>query len=119
MPDLVAGQIDLIFTPAADSAEHVRGRTIKPYAIMAKARMATAAYIPTVDEAALPGFEANTWHGVVVPAGTPAAIVTRLNREIVAILHLPDVVERFSGQGAEAPGQTSGCILHLFGTMGG
>ncbi|TMH73789.1 MAG: tripartite tricarboxylate transporter substrate binding protein, partial [Betaproteobacteria bacterium] len=57
-------------------------------------------------EIALPGFEANTWHGVVVPAGTPAAIVARLNREIVAILHLPEVVERLSAQGAEAVGST-------------
>jgi tripartite-type tricarboxylate transporter receptor subunit TctC len=42
----------------------------------------------------------------VVPAGTPAGIVARLNREIVAVLHLPDVVERLSGQGAEALGST-------------
>ena len=62
--------------------------------------------LPTVDEIALPEFEANTWHGVVVPAGTPAAIVARLNREIVAILHLPEVVERLSAQGAEPVGST-------------
>jgi tripartite-type tricarboxylate transporter receptor subunit TctC len=56
----------------------------------------------------LPGerTEAITWHGVVVPAGTPAAIIARLNREIVAILHLPEVVERLSSQGAEPAGST-------------
>ncbi len=62
--------------------------------------------LPTLDEAALPGFEANTWHGVVVPAGTPAAIIARLNREIVAILHRPDIVERLSSQGSEPVGST-------------
>src|SRR5260221_14055370 len=64
-------------------------------------RSPAAPGLPTVDEIALPGFEANTWHGVVVPAGTPGAVVARLNREIVAILHLPDVVERFSSRSEE------------------
>ena len=70
------------------------------------ARSPAAPDLPTMDEAALPGFEANTWHGVVLPAGAQSAIVARLNREIVAILHLPDVVERLSSQGAEPVGST-------------
>jgi tripartite-type tricarboxylate transporter receptor subunit TctC len=62
--------------------------------------------LPTLAEAGLPGFEANTWHGVVLPAGAQREIIAKLNREIVAILHLPDVVERLESQGAEPVGST-------------
>jgi tripartite-type tricarboxylate transporter receptor subunit TctC len=57
--------------------------------------------LPTVSEAGLPGFEAITWHGVVVPAATPAPLVERLNRDLVAVLGHADLRERLAGLGAE------------------
>jgi len=106
LADLLGGQVQLMFSTMPPALPHVKDGKLRALAVTSLKRSPAAPDLPTVDEIALPGFEANTWHGVVVPAGTPGAIVARLNREIVAILHLPDVVERLSGQGAEALGST-------------
>ena len=106
LADLLGGQVQLMFSTMPPALPHVKDGKLRALAVTSAKRSPATPELPTVDEIALPGFEANTWHGVVVPAGTPAAIVARLNREIVAILHLPDVVERFSSQGAEALGST-------------
>ncbi|HTF16326.1 MAG TPA: tripartite tricarboxylate transporter substrate binding protein [Burkholderiales bacterium] len=106
LADLLGGQVQLMFSTMPPALPHVKDGQLRALAVTSLKRSPAAPDLPTVDEIALPGFEANTWHGVVVPAGTPGAIVARLNREIVAILHLPDVVERLSGQGAEALGST-------------
>ncbi len=106
LADLLGGQVQLMFSTMPPALPHVKDGKLRALAVTSAKRSRATPELPTVDEIALPGFEANTWHGVVVPAGTPAAIVARLNREIVAILHLPDVVERLSGQGAEALGST-------------
>ena len=106
LADLLGGQVQLMFSTMPPALPHVKDGKLRALAVTSAKRSPAAPELPTVDEIALPGFEANTWHGVVVPAGTPAVIVARLNSEIVAILHLPDVVERLSGQGAEALGST-------------
>jgi tripartite-type tricarboxylate transporter receptor subunit TctC len=106
LADLLGGQVQLMFSTMPPALPHVKDGKLRALAVTNSKRSRATPELPTLDEVALPGFEANTWHGVVVPAGTPAAIVARLNREIVAILHLPDVVERLSGQGAEALGST-------------
>jgi len=106
LADLLGGQVQIMFSTMPPALPHVRDGKLRALAVTSAKRSPAAPDLPTLDEIALPGFEANTWHGVVVPAGTSGAIVGRLNREIVAILHLPDVVERFSSQGAEALGST-------------
>jgi len=106
LADLLGGQVQLMFSTMPPALPHVKDGKLRALAVTSLKRSRATPDLPTVDEAALPGFEANTWHGVVVPSGTPAAIVARLNREIVAILHLPDVVERLSAQGAEPVGST-------------
>ncbi|TMH15392.1 MAG: tripartite tricarboxylate transporter substrate binding protein [Betaproteobacteria bacterium] len=106
LTDLLGGQVQLMFSTMPPALPHVKDGKLRALAVTSAKRSPATPELPTVDEIALPGFEANTWHGVVVPAGTPAAIVARLNREIVAILHLPEVVERLSAQGAEAVGST-------------
>jgi tripartite-type tricarboxylate transporter receptor subunit TctC len=106
LADLLGGQVQLMFSTMPPALPHVKDGKLRALAVTSAKRSPAAPELPTVDEVALPGFEANTWHGVVVPTGTPAAIVARLNREIVAILHLPEVVERLSSQGAEALGST-------------
>ena len=106
LADLLGGQVQLMFSTMPPALPHVKDGKLRALAVTSRKRSPAAPELPTIDEAALPGFEAITWHGVVAPAGTPAAIIARLNREIVAILHLPEVVERLSGQGAEALGST-------------
>ena len=106
LADLLGGQVQLMFSTMPPALPHVKDGKLRALAVTSAKRSPAAPDLPTLDEIALPGFEANTWHGVVVPAGTPATIVARLNREIVAILHLPEVVERLSGQGAEPVGST-------------
>jgi tripartite-type tricarboxylate transporter receptor subunit TctC len=106
LADLLGGQVQLMFSTMPPALPHVKDGKLRALAVTSAKRSPATPALPTVDEIALPGFEANTWHGVVAPAGTPAAIVARLNREIVAILHMPEVVERLSGQGAEALGST-------------
>ena len=106
LADLLGGQVQIMFSTMPPALPHVKDAKLRALAVTSLKRSPAAPDLPTMDEAALPGFEAITWHGVVVPAGTSAAIIARLNREIVAILHLPEVVERLSGQGAESLGST-------------
>jgi tripartite-type tricarboxylate transporter receptor subunit TctC len=56
--------------------------------------------VPTVAESGYPGFEADQWYGLVAPAGTPAAVVTRLNSEVNKALALPDVLQQLAAEGA-------------------
>jgi tripartite-type tricarboxylate transporter receptor subunit TctC len=106
LADLLGGQVQIMFSTMPPALPHVKDGKLRALAVTSLKRSPAAPGLPTVDEAALPGFEANTWHGVVLPAGAPPAIIARLNREIVAILHQPDVVERLSAQGAEPVGST-------------
>jgi tripartite-type tricarboxylate transporter receptor subunit TctC len=62
--------------------------------------------VPTVAESGVPGFEAGSWYGLLAPAATPRAIVERLNREVVRIVQLPDVRERFAAEAFEVPTDT-------------
>src|SRR5207247_5582288 len=86
LADLLGGQVQLMFSTMPPALPHVRDGKLRALAVTSARRPPAAPELPTVDEIALPGFEANPWHGVLLPAGTPAAIVARLNREIVAIL---------------------------------
>jgi len=106
LADLLGGQVQLMFSTMPPALPHVKDGKLRALAVTSLKRSPAMPELPTLDEAGLPGFEANTWHGVVLPAGARAEIVARLNREIVAILHLPDVVERLESQGAEPVGST-------------
>ncbi len=106
LADLLGGQVQLMFSTMPPALPHVKEGKLRGLAVTSLKRSPAAPELPTIDEAALPGFEANTWHGVVAPAGTPADIIERLNREIVAILHEREMVERLSAQGAEPVGST-------------
>ena len=77
------------------------GRPVRPAGCTSAQRSASVPDLPTVSEAGVPGFEAITWHGVVVPAATSPQLVERLSRDIVGALAQPDLRERLAALGAE------------------
>jgi tripartite-type tricarboxylate transporter receptor subunit TctC len=99
---LVAGHIDIMIDLAPNSLPHVRAGTIKAYAVMAKARLAAAPDIPTVDEAGLPGFYMSAWQALWVSKGTPMAVIAKLNAAIVDALADPTVRSRLADLGQES-----------------
>ncbi|MFO1268923.1 MAG: tripartite tricarboxylate transporter substrate binding protein [Rubrivivax sp.] len=103
--DVVAGQVDAIFTGAPALLPHVKSGRLRALAVSSPVRMAALPDVPTVAESGYPGFEADQWYGVVAPAGTPAERVARLNAEINKALALPDVQQQLAIEGAvPAPG---------------
>ncbi len=106
IPDLIAGQISLMFDNMASALPHVKSGKVKTLAVSQLKRSTLLPEVPTMDEAGLKGFESNTYFGVFAPAGTPAAIVQRLNAEINKALQAPDFRERLAANGAEPVGGT-------------
>ncbi|MDO8596539.1 MAG: tripartite tricarboxylate transporter substrate binding protein [Sulfuricaulis sp.] len=106
LTDLIAGQTQLMFATSLSVMPHIRSNRVRALAVTTAKRARVMPELPTVAEAGVPGFEAATWHGVFVPAGTPTAIVDRLNAEINRMLQLPDVRERLGALGAEIIGGT-------------
>lgn len=101
---LVDGEVDLAIDTTAALLPLVRSGRVRALAIASRTRMAEAPDIPTFAEAGLPNYEANGWYSMHAPAGTPAAIITKLNAEIVRAMKLPDMQERFKQLGLEGGG---------------
>jgi len=98
--DLISGQVDATFTGAPVVLPHVRSGRLRALAVSSAQRIPTLPDVPTVAESGYPGFEADQWYGVVAPAGTPAAVVARLNAEINKALVLADVAQQLAVEGA-------------------
>ncbi len=99
--DLVAGQVTLYFSSLPAALPLVRSNRLRARGVTGLARALAAPEVPTIAESGFPGFEAVTWIGAVAPAGTPRAIVTRLNGELVEIMQAADMREKMIAQGAE------------------
>lgn len=106
MVDLLAGNINLIFATAASAVGHIKSGKIKALAVTTAKRSGLVPDLPTVAEAGLKGFEANNWYGILVPAGTPRPIIDRLNKEITAVLNMPDIKEFLFKQGLDVAPST-------------
>jgi tripartite-type tricarboxylate transporter receptor subunit TctC len=105
LTDLIGGRLQLVFIGIPAPAPHVKSGRLRALAVIAAQRSPQLPETPTVAEAGMPGFEVTTWYGILAPAKTPRAIVTRLNREVSAILKDPETKERLAVIGAEpAPG---------------
>jgi tripartite-type tricarboxylate transporter receptor subunit TctC len=101
---LMAGEINLLFDVVNTAAPQVKAGRVRAVAVLTPKRgVAGFADLPAVSET-LPGFEFYTWHGVMAPAGTPRAIILRWNREISAVLALPDVRQRLVDTGFDILG---------------
>lgn len=88
--DLVGGQVQYTFATPAATLGLAKAGKLKVLAVAARERLARADSLPTMTEAGLPGFTGGSWYGVLAPAGTPRAVVDRLNVEIVAAMNAPD-----------------------------
>jgi tripartite-type tricarboxylate transporter receptor subunit TctC len=103
MQDLVGGRIDLMFDQASNSIPQLRNGRIKGYAVTAKARLASAPDVPTVDEAGLPGHYLSIWYGLWAPKGTSSEVVGKLSGAIVASLADADTRKRLADLGQDIP----------------
>ena len=99
--DVLGGQVPLGVVDVPSAIAHVRAGKMRALAVTSKRRIVAAPEVPTFEEAGVPGYEAIGWFGVVAPAGTPADIINRLNREIVAALADPEIRDRALAAGAE------------------
>ena len=97
--DIVAGQISSGFFTTTIMGQHVRSGKLRSIAIMSAERSRELPAVPTMIEQGYAGFHAQSWQGISVRAGTPAAIVRKLNTDLVQILHTPDVRNRIESMG--------------------
>jgi tripartite-type tricarboxylate transporter receptor subunit TctC len=104
LTDLIAGETQLMFATSLSVIQHIKANRVRALGVTTAKRSRFLSELPTIAEAGVPGFEASTWHGVLAPAGTPGAIVERLNMEINRMLQLADVRERLAAMGAEVVG---------------
>jgi tripartite-type tricarboxylate transporter receptor subunit TctC len=98
--DVLAGQVDAIFTGSPALIGHIRSGRLRPLAVSGTQRMPTLPDVPTVAESGYPGFEADQWYGIVAPAGLPAPLVALYNSEINKALTSPEVARALANEGA-------------------
>jgi tripartite-type tricarboxylate transporter receptor subunit TctC len=114
LTDLLSGNVQVYFSTTPAGLPHVRSGRLRGLAVTTTRRSAAAPELPTIAEAALPGYEASTWYGLLAPAGAPDALVGRINREVVAVLRQPEMTERLVAQGFEpAPGTPEQFARHI------
>ena len=101
LTDVIAGQINVMFGTLPLTVRQVQGGKIRGFAVTSGKRTPLLPDVPTLAEAGVPGAEVATWWGIAVPAGTPAAIVARLNADIGAIVTQPESAQRLENEGAE------------------
>lgn len=103
---LVAGQIHFMFDTINSVAGFIRGNRMRLLGVTTAKRIALFPDAPTLGESGMPGFEAGAWQGMMVPAGTPADVINRLNTELNKALKSTEVQERLAKQGVETLGST-------------
>jgi tripartite-type tricarboxylate transporter receptor subunit TctC len=103
--DLLSGQVQFVFDALAIAQPHIEAGRLRALATTGPGRMAALPDVPVAKDT-LPGFEVVNWYGMVVRAGTPAAIVARLNQEVANALRQPDVAERAASLGLDLLGSS-------------
>jgi tripartite-type tricarboxylate transporter receptor subunit TctC len=97
--DLVSGRVSAMMSTAASSFPHIRSARVRVLGVTTPNRIASLPDVPTIVEAGVPGYESVQWWGMLAPAGTPADIIARLHKEIVAVAGNPDIRERLEKEG--------------------
>lgn len=104
--DMVAGHVSFTLATPAEIMQHVSAGKVRALAVTTLQRTPLVPGVPTVHESGVRDFELTVWYGITVPAGTPPAVIARLNRELVAVMRQPDVQERMKVLGMEATPST-------------
>ena len=104
--DLLAGQVQIMFSSAVAMMPHVKAGRLRALAMTGAKRAAAIPDIPTVAEAGVPGYEAGSWYGIVVPAGTPRPVVDTLAREVAAATHSREITDRLNAEGVVPVGNS-------------
>jgi tripartite-type tricarboxylate transporter receptor subunit TctC len=99
--DLLAGQVPVGMSALPSVTPHIQDGKLRALAVTSDKRWATLPDVPSVAESGYTGYHHMTWIGILAPTNTPAAVVTRLNREIAAVLAIADVRQRIVTLGAE------------------
>jgi tripartite-type tricarboxylate transporter receptor subunit TctC len=104
---LVSGQVDVMFDNLPSAMALIKSGKLKAFAVTSAQRSAAMPELPTLEDAGqLKGFEASSWFGLLAPAGTPADIVNRVQREVARALSDPGIKEKLQAQGAIPGGNT-------------
>lgn len=106
MLDLISGQVQMMFPNAPVALPHLRAGKLRALAVTTLKRSSALPELPTMAESGLAGFEVNQWSGLMVPAGTPKAIIAKLHDDIVRALELPDVRKNLTSLGFDPVGST-------------
>jgi tripartite-type tricarboxylate transporter receptor subunit TctC len=105
-PDVIANRVSYMIDPLAAAAPHIRAGLLRALAVTTPQRNPAFQDVPTAAEAGVPGYDFASWGGLFAPAGTPRAIVQKLNTEIATALAAPDIRKRFGDMGLEAKHST-------------
>lgn len=100
LTDLIGGQVQIMFGTAAITLTHIRSGRMKPLGVSTPRRSSLLPDVPTLAESGAPGYEMNTWWGLLGPAGIPSAVAARLNTDTAGILAQPDTAKRLEAEGA-------------------
>lgn len=106
LQDLIAGHVTMAFMTSLSAVPHVKEGKVRAIAVASRTRLPQLPDLPTVSEAGLPGFEADSWNGLFAPHGTPPEIISRLHAEVARIAAAPDFREKLQAQGAVVVGNS-------------
>ena len=104
--DLLGGSVSMMFSQTSSALPHIKSGRLRAIASAAARRSAVLPDVPTVAEQGFPGFEATSWYALMVPAGTPSAVIAKLHDDTVQVLKLPELREKLASLGAEAVGNS-------------
>jgi len=104
LPDLMSGRVSMMFENAPGAVSHIKAGKVRALAQTGTRRSPSMPDLPTVAESGVPGYESLSWSGIAVPAGTPRAVIERLNKDLNAVLATPEMRQKLAEQGAETIG---------------
>ena len=105
LTDLIGGQVQMLITGYSGAVPHIKSGKLRVLAVTGAKRRGAAPNVPTLGET-VKGYEVTSWYGMLAPAKTPPAIVSRLHADVAAIVKRPDVIERLHALGIEPEGNT-------------
>jgi tripartite-type tricarboxylate transporter receptor subunit TctC len=106
LSDLMAGRLQAFFSSASAAMPQIKGGKLKALGVTTPKRMNSLPEVPTIAESGLPGFSYTLWGGLFAPAGTPAAVIDSLNREVNAVLAMPEIRTRLEADNVAVPKNT-------------